>query len=228
MNKTGNVGALQIGAAAALALALALLACAFGVPRAYANQQLDAPTVVSDDITRVYVNKLDSDTHEYVQGASMAILEKDSGTVVDEWVSGEAPHANEKGLNVGVVYILREVAAPDGYEVAEDTEFMVNEVEGAGITVLSGPAELTESYRFNLYDKAKDIEKETVVTETRPTATAGAPSNPSTPSGSNGTTTRAVAPKTGDETPVSLVFTLVVIGLLAIGILEIPKRRMKE
>ena len=143
----------------------------------------------------------------------MAIIEKATGTVVDEWVTGKSTHTNEKGLDVGKTYILREISAPDGYEKVEDTEFVINEIEGSGVTVVSGPGELTESYKFNLYDKAETVTNEKVVTKTR-----GASS-----SSSSGKT---VAPKTGDETPVSLVTLLVVIGVLAIGILEVSKRRV--
>ena len=193
---------------ALIALAVAVvMSCAAFAPAAYANRQLDAPTTVSDDITRVHVNKLDPDTHEYVKGASMAIIDKETGTVVDEWVTGSAAHVNEKALDVDRVYILREVSAPDGYEKVEDTEFVINVTEGEGITILSGPGELTESYKVNLYDKAKPTEREVVVEKTRP----GSP-----------------APKTGDETPLSLVITLVVIGILAVAVLEIPKHYMKK
>ena len=184
-----------------------IMSCIAFAPTAFANKQLDAPTTVTDDITRVHVNKLDANTHEYVEGASMAIIEKDTGTVVDEWVTGSSTHATEKALNVGTVYILREVAAPKGYDKVEDTEFIINEIEGEDITVLSGPGELTESYRLNLYDKLLPVEKEKVVERTRP----GSP-----------------APKTGDETPLSLVVTLVVVAILAIGILEFSKRRLEK
>ena len=217
MNTNANAKTIRFGALAAALAAVALLACLTFAPAAFANRQMNAPTTVSDDITRVHVNKLDADTHEFVQGASMAIIEKETGTVVDEWVTGSATHANEKHLDVDKVYILREVTAPDGYEKVEDTEFIVNATEGTGITVLSGPGELTESYKVNLYDKAETVTNEKVVTKTR-----GATST------SKSSSTKTVAPKTGDETPITLVALLVVIGVLAIGILEIPKRRAKE
>lgn len=209
MNTTTHAKTTGLWATAALVALVGaiMLSCAAFAPAAYANRQLDAPTAVSDDITRVHVNKLDADTHEYVEGASMAIIEKDTGKVVDEWVTGSSTHATEKALNVGTVYILREVKAPKGYDKVKDTEFVINEIEGEDITILSGPGELTESYRVNLYDKAQPVEKEIVVEKTRP----GSP-----------------APKTGDETPLSLVVTLVVVAILAIGILEFSKRRIKD
>lgn len=218
MNTIANAKTMRFGAFVVALIVAAFVACGAFASTAYANKQLDAPTNVSDDITRVHVNKLDADTHGFVQGAKMAIIEKDTGAVVDEWVTGEATHSNEKGLDVNKTYILREVSAPDGYEKVEDTEFKINEVEGSGITVLSGPGELTESYKFNLYDKATAVTNERVVEKTREV----------TSSNNNSSSGKTVAPKTGDETPIPFVFTLVAIGVLAIGVLEFAKRRVKE
>ena len=96
---------------------------------AYANKELESPVEVSDDITRLEVNKLDKDTHEQVSGANMAIVERDTGVVVDEWVSDGTRHRMEKELNVDTVYILREVEAPEGYQKAPDTRFILHSVD---------------------------------------------------------------------------------------------------
>ena len=214
---TANVNkALRYTTAFVTLLAAVLVACGVLASSAYAADSGPAVTTqVSDDITRVHVNKLDADTHEYVQGANMAIIEKETGKVVDEWVTGKSTHQNEKNLDVGKTYILREVSAPDGFEKVTDTEFIINANEGDGITILSGPGELTESYKINLYDKAKSVENERVVERTR----AGT---------ENTSSEKNVAPKTGDETPIPFVFALVAIGVLVIGVLEFAKRRVKE
>lgn len=198
--------------------AAVLLAFTLIVPQAWANRQLDAPVTVSDDVTRVDVNKLDPDTREFVQGASMAIIEKDTGLVVDEWVTGNGTHQNVKSLDVGKVYILRELAAPEGYEAVQDVEFVVNKTEGTGLTILSqgNDSELVESYKVNLYDKKKPIEEEIVVTETRDVESKAT------------NTTRTVAPKTGDETPLWIVELLVAAGVVAIVALQILKRRSRK
>ena len=44
--------------------------------------------------------------------------------MVDTWISTEETHKIE-GLAAGKTYILREEAAPMGYEIAEDIEFTV-------------------------------------------------------------------------------------------------------
>lgn len=222
MNTERIMGKTRAVAMATVALLALILACTCFTSQAFANRTIDAPTTVSDDITRIHVNKLDADTREYVQGAKMAIIEKDSGLVVDEWVTGGSTHQNEKGLDVNKVYILRELEAPDGFDKVQDVEFIVNETEGTGITIVSQgkDSELVESYKVNLYDKAKTIEDEIVVTETRGTSS----------SSSNATsgTTKNPAPKTGDETPLWPIIVLVVVGIIGIGVLEIPKRRIKE
>ena len=192
-------------AKAAALVAVLLIACAAFAPRAYAeNVQLDAPVQLSDDITKVEVSKLDADTHDYVVGATMEIVNERTGEVVDSWVTTDTTHQNLKGLEVEEVYILREIEAPEGYDKVEDVRFKVNETEGTGITVLSqgSDSELVESYRFSLYDKKKPLEHETVVTKT----------------------TKTPAPKTGDETPITFVAALVGVGLLAIVVLQLAKR----
>ena len=205
----------------AIAVLVAFVAAGALPHAAYANTEVTSDIGVSDDITRIHVNKLDADTHEYVEGAAMMIIEKDTGLVVDEWESGKGAHECEKKLDVKKVYILREVSAPNGYTVVEDTEFMANEMEGTGITLLSGgDAELTESYKVNLYDKATDTENVVTVTQTRGTDSNG--------SGGNSGATKAAAPKTGDETPMSLIATLVGFGIIAIVVLQLTKRRIKE
>ena len=188
------------------ALLLACAAVAFA-PRAYAvdNVQLDAPTKVSDDITRLQVDKLDADTHEYVSGATMAIINEETGQVVDSWVTSSSAHLNEKGLDVDVVYILREIEAPQGYDKVNDVRFMANATEGTGITILSqgSDSELTESYKVNLYDKRQPAEREITVTENKE---------------------KTVSPKTGDETPIPLVASLCGVGIVLIVILQFLKR----
>jgi len=208
----GRALALALVPLIALAFALACMTC---VAPAYAKKHFDAPTTVSDDITRLHVNKLDADTHEYVQGAKMAIIEKESGRVVDEWVTGSGTHENEKGLDVDVVYILREVEAPDGYSTVEDIEFVVNATEGTGIKILSQGAdsELVESYKVNLYDKAATTENEVVVTQTK---------------GNQSTTSTKPAPKTGDEAPLAPIAFGVALAILGVVALEMLKRRIKD
>ncbi len=150
MTRTGFPYKRQAVVSAALALALAPTAFA---PVAFAKT-IEAPLGVSDDITRLHVNKLDERTHEAVSGARMQIIVRDTGEVVDEWVTDGTTHKFEKGLDVNVVYVLREVEAPAGYQAIADVEFYANETEGTGLTLLSnsGSVELTDAYKLALYE----------------------------------------------------------------------------
>ena len=171
------------GACALATLAAALqLACGLLVPTALAKKTIETPVNadgthmgVSDDITRLHVSKLDSDTHEFVPGAKMAVIVKDTGEVVDEWVTGTEVHQIEKVLNVDTVYILREVEPPEGFGAVGDTEFVVDATEGVGIHILSkdDSTELSEAYKVSLYDTRAPVEKE--VTEERERRSSSTP-----------------------------------------------------
>lgn len=215
-------------AAVALAACALCLAWAFATPQAYANKQLESPVNVSDDITRLHVNKLDRETHEPVTGATMAIIEKDTGTVVDEWVTDGTTHEIEKGLNVNVVYVLREMSAPTGYGVAADTEFIINELEGTGITIVNGnDAELFDSYKVNIYDQADATNVTTTVYRDRETPT-GATTQSESKEQSSSSTSKTVAPKTGDETPIAPIAAGVAGCAAAIVVLQLVKRRFAK
>lgn len=159
MSRTGT-GARALAGAALLACAL-LAAAAMAVPSAYANREIAAPTMpdgsamtVSDDATRIQVDKLDEATHAAVKGARMQIVERDTGEVVDEWTTDGTVHELEKALDVGTVYVLREAQAPEGYSKIQDVEFFAKEVEGEGIGLLAerDDVALTGAYRVALYE----------------------------------------------------------------------------
>lgn len=63
-----------------------------------------------------------------LSGATLQIKEKKTGKVIDEWVSTTDPHPMNNVM-VGETYILHEVKAPDGYCLADDIEFTVDESE---------------------------------------------------------------------------------------------------
>ena len=56
----------------------------------------------------------------------LQILDQDDN-VLDEWTTENAQHVISKVLTPGETYTLHEVSAPDGYCVAEDIHFTLND-----------------------------------------------------------------------------------------------------
>ncbi|WP_418629792.1 SpaA isopeptide-forming pilin-related protein [Ruminococcus sp.] len=82
--------------------------------------------VMVDDTTKVQISKQDITTGEELPGATLQIIDED-GNVVEEWVSTDEAHFIEGKLIAGKEYTLRETIAPDGYEIANEIRFTVNE-----------------------------------------------------------------------------------------------------
>ena len=82
--------------------------------------------VMVDDTTKVKISKRDITTDKELPGATLQIIDED-GNVVEEWVSADEAHLVEGRLIAGKEYTLREIIAPDGYEIANEIKFTVNE-----------------------------------------------------------------------------------------------------
>lgn len=78
-----------------------------------------------DDTTKVQISKQDITTGEELPGATLQIIDED-GNVVEEWVSTNEPHMIEGKLIAGKEYTLKEIIAPEGYEIANEIKFTVN------------------------------------------------------------------------------------------------------
>jgi hypothetical protein len=121
---------------------------------------------VHDEATLVEFAKLDTRTHEWVEGANLSIIEKDTGKEVNRWISGQAVEKLEGKLNVDTTYILRENSAPEGYAKAEEVEFTIDQYGAVRIIsgTSNGNAEIQDS-TITLYDTMLDGEE--VVSEYR-------------------------------------------------------------
>ena len=74
---------------------------------------------------RISFTKTDATTGEELEGAKLQILNKE-GEILEEWVTDGKPHLVEK-LPVGEELTLREITAPEGYEIAEDVKFTLED-----------------------------------------------------------------------------------------------------
>ena len=80
---------------------------------------------IANSQTVVHFSKVDKDTGEELPGAVLELYAPD-GSLLDTWETTDIPHVIP-GLPVGEDYILREVTAPEGFEVAEDVTFNVED-----------------------------------------------------------------------------------------------------
>ena len=91
--------------------------------------ELDKTDVDLEDIansqTVVHFSKVEAETGEELPGAVLELYAPD-GSLLDTWETTDIPHVIP-GLPVGEGYILREVTAPEGFEVAEDVTFHVED-----------------------------------------------------------------------------------------------------
>ena len=78
---------------------------------------------IANSQTVVHFSKVDKETGEELPGAVLELYSPD-GSLLDTWETTDIPHVIP-GLPVGEGYVLREVSAPDGYEVSEDITFEV-------------------------------------------------------------------------------------------------------
>ena len=80
---------------------------------------------IANSQTVVHFSKVDKETGEELPGAVLELYAPD-GSLLDTWETTDSPHAIP-GLPVGEGYVLREVSAPEGYEVSEDITFEVTD-----------------------------------------------------------------------------------------------------
>ena len=161
-------------AIALLALVLAFAALAPGRV-ALADDSADNLEItingVSDYVTQVNFEKLVQGGDDYVVGATLQVADVETGEIIDTWTTtDEESHPISKKLIVGRTYVLRELSAPDGYEVASEVQFYVNATDGEIIFI--GDVDETNAATngkntLMLYDKKLTNEQEVWVEQER-------------------------------------------------------------
>lgn len=89
------------------------------------NENIDNQVIMYDDTTKIEFSKTDITNGKELPGCHMQVTEKDTGKVMDEWVSSEQSHVIEGKYAVGKTYILTETKPGDGYATATSIEFTV-------------------------------------------------------------------------------------------------------
>ena len=81
---------------------------------------------IANNQTIVHISKVDAETGEELPGATLELYGPD-GTLIETWETSDIPHVIT-GLPVGEGYVLKETAAPEGFQLAEDIPFAVEEI----------------------------------------------------------------------------------------------------
>lgn len=76
--------------------------------------------------TEMEFSKVGETGTEELEGAKLQVIDKETGDVVDEWISGKEPHTI-KYLIEGKEYTMKEVQAPYAYEIAEEITFVAGD-----------------------------------------------------------------------------------------------------
>lgn len=89
------------------------------------TENVDNQVTMYDDTTKIEFSKTDITNGKELPGCYMQVTEKDTGKVMDEWVSSRQSHMIEGKYAVGKTYVLTETKPRDGYATATSIEFTV-------------------------------------------------------------------------------------------------------
>ena len=89
------------------------------------TENVDNQVIMYDDTTKIEFSKTDITNGKELPGCHMQVTDKDTGKVMDEWVSSEQSHVIEGKYVVGKTYVLTETKPRDGYATATSIEFTV-------------------------------------------------------------------------------------------------------
>ncbi|MGI6205818.1 MAG: SpaA isopeptide-forming pilin-related protein [Anaerovoracaceae bacterium] len=101
----------------------------------YVNGEKQSPTSVinfENAVSKTEIQKRD-ESGEYLEGATLQLIDSDTGEVQDTWVTGTDAY-KIAGLEFGNEYTLRETDVPDGYQKADDITFVP---EGSGVKTVT-------------------------------------------------------------------------------------------
>lgn len=85
-------------------------------------------TTIYNRTAEVEIRKTDiANTDAELPGAELKIFDETGEKELESWTSTNKAHKVTANLEAGKTYILREITAPDGYTVAADVKFKVNE-----------------------------------------------------------------------------------------------------
>lgn len=90
------------------------------------NKEYQDVYMVDTKLDDVAITKVDITTQKELPGAHLELSDKETGKIIEEWVSTEEQHII-KDLEVNKEYVLKETIAPDGYAIANNITFKVDD-----------------------------------------------------------------------------------------------------
>lgn len=186
--------------------------------------------IVRDADKKINISKVDYEDASMLLGARLIIKDASQNTVDSEWISGDTPHELSMSLfEAGQVYTLTELSAPNGYDVAAPIKFKLD--TDGNIFVYNDDTDAYEMISGNgivMKDKKSDVSS---VTETTTEATTEETTEEITETTTEITTEATTGshvttdgPKTGDKTPLAVIFTIFVISMVGVAVL-VKKRK---
>ena len=143
-----------------------------------------------------------------------------NGNIVDEWTSGTEAHEIE-GLKTNEEYTLKETVAPDGYTIASETTFTIDET-GKVAAPIAFTLEADGTVKVN----GKAVEKITMIDEKVTTTTTRSGGQGS--GSSKASTTKKSSAKTGDTNNVLPLAVMAAISAGAIAGVAVKKKKEDE
>ena len=214
------------------------IAVSFTYPGPRVFWQVVAATQADQPLDRLTIHKTDVGGKE-LPGAELTVTTLE-GDPIDSWVSEETPHtlpilepdAEEQDGAIRYsdednefIYILHEDAAPDGYLVATDIQFKVEQDEDGRITVY---IRATSADSWHKVDGASVTMVDTAKPQPAPTPT---PTTTVTVTATPTPTPVLHVPQTGDSTPLlAMVIATVAAaaGFIALLVARRRKNRLQE
>ncbi len=92
--------------------------------------------------TEMTFSKVDETSTNELPGAKIQIIDKETGEIIEEWISTKEQHIIHY-LVEGREYIMKEVTAPNGYEIAEEITFIAG--DGQKVTMKDMPTPVVQT-----------------------------------------------------------------------------------
>ena len=165
------------------------------------NKQ-DVTTITTEPVIQnfdVCINKIDDQDQTSLAGAQLQVTAAD-GTFVEGWISDGTQHWI-LGLSENVRYTLTELNAPEGYELADPIDFIIQNGKVYRFVIdESGASEKEEDTEVTIVMVDKKSTETTTTITTEETTTTTATKNRVDQDDQNVTTTTTVKVATGNKT----------------------------